>query len=516
MFMPLRKRRCHGRQGVSGSEGSASTGRGRPMKHASLLKPPRKTQTQRAEFIHRRLNAEASTPTTHTLSTLESLPVEVFEQIFFHCLELNLPRASPYLARALSRRTIYAALVLFAYYESESAQSQVETEHFLPAAYRRITKDERVRLQEGILRCRWFTLELFESCLPALSRLAMFECWHRERQVLEAKLEQESCHTETAARFPGPASHLPALDARLEMESYYKARKSYYGLKSENSGPYGTNTGQGYQAGLTLEDISETDIGPVNRDGYLPFIAIPTSRHEDGEPAGLEGRSILSVRALSVPILRGAPWTDAKIKLLQYFRQGLRHEPFDRSLFISAKALFDGMASAIVEGNETALLVLLELHDTVVKRPAPTRKEIGSHGEVITPPLNVLPLKLFHLVCRLESSTRMMSLLLRGGVESIPYDDEVITRWAMHTKAKSLSDEEVSMARWVLGYMEDTGFTNSQPGDRPSQARGSKLVSHVYPRPDGLTFTREIGYICLVLPTSSLWTINPTNALGDE
>ncbi|EXJ54633.1 hypothetical protein A1O7_09974 [Cladophialophora yegresii CBS 114405] len=512
MLMPLRKRHRRGRQ-VSDSSGSVSTGRGKPMKHASLLKPSRKTRTQQAELIHRQLNAASR---TYTPSTLESLANEILEQIFFHCLELNLPRASPYLARGLSRRPIYVALVLFAYYEPDSAQSQIETEHFLPAAYRIITRDERLRLQEGIPRCRWFTLELFESCLPTLSRLAMFECWHRERQELEAKLEQEPVHTGTAARFPKPASPSPVLNDKLEMESYYKARKSSYSLGDENSGTHGMDTGHGYQAALGLGDISEPVVGPANKDGYLPFIVTPTPRHEDGGSAAYEGRSILIVRTLPVHILRGAPWTDAKIKLLQYFRQGLRHEPFDRTLFVSPKALFDGMAGAIVEGNEKALLVLLELHATVVKRPAPIRKDVGFQEELISPPLNVLPLRLFHLACRLKSSTRIMYLLLRGGVESIPYDDEALTRWAMHTKAVSSSDEDVTMARWLLKYMEETESASTGPGDRLSRPRHSTTVSHVYRTPDGLTFTKEIGYICLDSPTSSLWRIHTKDALGDK
>jgi hypothetical protein len=431
---------------------------------------------------------------------LESLPVEVFEQIFFHCLELNLPRASPYLAGALSRPAIYSALILLAYYQSVLPLSRVETDHFLPAAYRRITRDERVRLQEGILRCRWFNLQLFESSLPALSRLTMFECWHLEKRVLEAMLEERSRQTEAAIRLPEPTSLLPALDDKLEMEGYYKARNSSCTVESQQSEHHGTSNGHEHQAALTTEDSLEPFVGPVSKDGYLPFIATATSWHDDGVPSNSKGRNILAVRALPVHILRGAPWTDTKIKLLQYFRQGMRYEAIERTLFISLEALFDGMASAIAEGNEKALLVLLELHATVVKCPAPICK-VGLHEEVINPPLNVLPLRLFHLVCELEASTRIMSLLLRGGVESIPYDDKALTRWAMHIKAGSVSDEEITMARWLLGYMEDIKSAND---------------SHVYPDPAGLTFTKEIGYICLDSLTSSLWTINPTTAPDNE
>ncbi|KAN0068259.1 hypothetical protein V8E54_009219 [Elaphomyces granulatus] len=41
---------------------------------------------------------------------LESLPVEIMRKIFFECLEINLPRASPYVVRILSGRHVYTAM----------------------------------------------------------------------------------------------------------------------------------------------------------------------------------------------------------------------------------------------------------------------------------------------------------------------------------------------------------------------------------------------------------------------
>ncbi|KAL1997619.1 hypothetical protein VTN02DRAFT_1258 [Thermoascus thermophilus] len=47
-------------------------------------------------------------------SRLESLPVELIQKIFLESLELNLPRASIHLARALSDPLIYTWLIRLA------------------------------------------------------------------------------------------------------------------------------------------------------------------------------------------------------------------------------------------------------------------------------------------------------------------------------------------------------------------------------------------------------------------
>jgi hypothetical protein len=47
----------------------------------------------------------------YNLSRIESLPVELIQEIFLHCLELNLPKASFVLGRALSDKRIYKALL---------------------------------------------------------------------------------------------------------------------------------------------------------------------------------------------------------------------------------------------------------------------------------------------------------------------------------------------------------------------------------------------------------------------
>ncbi|KAJ6150323.1 hypothetical protein N7471_001522 [Penicillium samsonianum] len=59
--------------------------------------------------------------TPRRISLLEALPVEIIEQIFLHSLNLNFPRASPFLSRALSGEHIYRALILLAFWNDALA-----------------------------------------------------------------------------------------------------------------------------------------------------------------------------------------------------------------------------------------------------------------------------------------------------------------------------------------------------------------------------------------------------------
>ncbi|KAL1987115.1 hypothetical protein VTN96DRAFT_4721 [Rasamsonia emersonii] len=101
------------------------------------------------------------------LSTLESLPVEVLQKIFFECLEINLPRASLHIARALSNPTIYTWLIRLAFSSpNESSRHDFFTPDFLPPPldFFALSSAERTNLQTAILQCRWSTLPLLRKC----------------------------------------------------------------------------------------------------------------------------------------------------------------------------------------------------------------------------------------------------------------------------------------------------------------------------------------------------------------
>ena len=99
--------------------------------------------------------------------TLESLPIEIIRKIFFESLEINLPRASPFISRILSDQHVYTWLIRLAFSSSnESSRDGFFTESFLPTPldFFALSPSDRANLQTSILECRWCTLPLMRRC----------------------------------------------------------------------------------------------------------------------------------------------------------------------------------------------------------------------------------------------------------------------------------------------------------------------------------------------------------------
>lgn len=106
--------------------------------------------------------------TVHTCtSRLESLPVEILQLIFLHSLEINLPRASPRLARALSNPVLYIWLIRLVFSSTNPGSREgFFTPDFLPPPldFWALEWEQRQKLQSTILACRWCTLPLMRRC----------------------------------------------------------------------------------------------------------------------------------------------------------------------------------------------------------------------------------------------------------------------------------------------------------------------------------------------------------------
>lgn len=138
------------------------------------------------------------------LSKLESLPIEIILRIFLYSLNVNFPRASPYVAAAVSNEQVYRLLILLAYWDNDAqydgGYNPTEDRAFggNPARYEDLgtypwrgnplystprilrplghdyvplTTDERKTLQRSILQCKWCTLDRLRRQLPDLTRL---------------------------------------------------------------------------------------------------------------------------------------------------------------------------------------------------------------------------------------------------------------------------------------------------------------------------------------------------------
>lgn len=113
---------------------------------------------------------------------LEALPVEIIEQVFLYCLNLNLPRASRVLATALSREHLYKVLIILAFWddrisEDQNPRSEPIDKVFLPLEYVPLQLEQRRTLQEQIFRCKWCTRERIQEQIPQMMNLTVHRQW---------------------------------------------------------------------------------------------------------------------------------------------------------------------------------------------------------------------------------------------------------------------------------------------------------------------------------------------------
>lgn len=380
-------------------------------------------------------NMEKST--TDNLSTLEKLPLELIQQIFFYALEINMPRASKHLQQALSTEPIFNALVTFAYFDDDGV-SPVEAKHFLPATYRTLDSTEKVWLQKGILSCRWCTYRRIRTCLPTLTRLVVVQAWHQEYASAESHQQgidaTQEPPLEVANETIRALAVLPKLTNGLELEQHFLAR-------------------------TTIEELgsNHTPLSHMQRQPFetlLPRIVTWTSSLDDnGVVHKTTDRSLstLAVRHIPKWLLCNTPWTDEQVEFLQLLRQGYTFVQDDLIMAISANAVFEGMKNAIQESHIVALKTLLEIHNALFKSGAWTFQTML--GPQLTPPTHhPLPVDLFHLALQQDSSSsELLSLLLRADIGSLPRDDEKVTAWAVHE-----SSHGNALAVWLLKHMEGT------------------------------------------------------------
>lgn len=405
--------------------------KGRPLKEDSIS-GQRSAALHKLQKYHsaksRKMAEEFS-----KLSTLEKLPVELIQQIFFHALEVNMPRASAHLREVLSTDAIFNALILLAYFDDDG-ESPVETRHFLPGEYRVLTCSEKVWLQKSVFSCRWCTYDRIVACLPALSRLAMVQAWHRESFLDESHDPGSTAQSidfivanDTIREF----ASLPSLMDETELEQHFLARTRLEDLGSSES--------------LTQS------AGHTNQT-YLPRIV--TWRSSSDDNGGIhkstdKSVSVLAARHIPSRILVDGPLVGDRLALLQLLRQGYTFVQDDHVMSISATAVFDSMRAAIRDSNVVGLKTLLELHCVLFKSGAWTFQSMMS--SVLTPPTHhPLPLDLFHQAARHGAhSSELMSLLVRTGIDVLPRDDAVVTAWTIY---KSQQDD--ALAKWLLKHME--------------------------------------------------------------
>lgn len=149
----------------------------------------------------------------HPCSRLESLPVEIIQSIFLYSLEINLPRASPYLSRALSNQVLYTWLIRLAFSSANPGSREAFfTPDFLPPPldFWGLSWQQRQHLQTALLACRWCTLPLLRQC----QREYVDHAIRRKCADLVFALDDQALLTDLRSRFDDLSDCDWAIDGR--------------------------------------------------------------------------------------------------------------------------------------------------------------------------------------------------------------------------------------------------------------------------------------------------------------
>ncbi|RDW78662.1 uncharacterized protein DSM5745_05514 [Aspergillus mulundensis] len=228
-------------------------------------------------------------------SRLEKLPAEIIQEIFLRCLEINLPRASIYLARALSDPTIYTWLVRLAFAKADGEGSTFLTEHFLPpcGVVGHIEPDELKELRTRILECRWCTLPLIRSC-----QLAFLN------HVIEYKRPEISIIPDDRPLLAGFAGWFDNLES---------CNKALNGQRGENDLALRANRPGHELDGSDSESSHDYNVAIWFRLGIIEIHAVGNN-----QPCGKSYFELPCCESSSIPDkLLCPPWTDQKLEFLQ-------------------------------------------------------------------------------------------------------------------------------------------------------------------------------------------------------
>ncbi|EFQ97229.1 hypothetical protein MGYG_00271 [Nannizzia gypsea CBS 118893] len=398
-----------GRPGpISTRANSDGTGRLPIPSKDTIIKPKFRTQFATINKINSRR------------SSLQSLPTEILEQIFFDCLEINLLHVFPRLAFAVSNECIYSRITMLAIWKEPISKHHIGDKatdielaglelvdeamdgaarpplelgkkeimkEFRPVGYRKLSRTEKARLQSQIFSCRWATLELISSCVVKCNEL---------QQLLIHGYESQR-------NVPDLINILRALESNL-LWSY-----------------------------------------PHSLD-FKENTALRTSLHYHNIKTMVPYRMSQNAACIfSIPekAIDKRPWTPRKLELFRLLRlllyQGTNsvpNQPYPREV------LHEGVHQAIIENRSGIVERLLELDEYCVRSIAFSFKGVPKNAGYD------IPSEHFLTAIRYSTMPDMMKTLVRASAESLPFDSSEITQWALEREEPSSP-----FYKWLLELM---------------------------------------------------------------
>ncbi|KAL6247175.1 hypothetical protein RBB50_005518 [Rhinocladiella similis] len=513
---------------------------GRPMKRTAALRPTARERAYRVQLVHGHAQLHVAAEVRKAeMSALESMPPEIIQDIFFKCMEVNMARASRSLGAVLTHERIFKSTINMAYFDDD-LESPIVKEHFKPGVYYPISLEHKIRLQQQILTCKWFSLELLEKCLPMLVHLTVVQArareirdqkalglsddaiahpfHHNKKQSLLGTVPDEHDEEALMAHYRAPCNFL-----HRSPDECYHCRHHLHHYHRQVSEP---NRQEPDRQEQSSDSESDSDSASDTRDTELeeedwppnPRIWVWKCRADQQGRLHKEmerGISVLAVRALPDCVLDVPRWTDDRINLLKLLRQGMRYLHHDQVLEISAEALFRGLRTALRQRNEDATLVLLELHYATMRAHlAPPRFAEGQRApeeprldDLVGPFVHPLPQALIlDALPPVDSkrefnplTLRLLSYMISEGIDSVEHKHPRLSGWGIAAYNKSGNPEKAKeMGLWVIGQMFRTVHHMLREGE-PLFVNGRAACneSQAVPWPwDSINFTNRVKYDC--------------------
>lgn len=325
------------------------------------------------------------------LSNLESLPVELIEKIFLYSLNVDLPRASPRLATAVSNEQVYRLFILLAFWDNDYSVYDNWNHHLTKAAkpsennispaqlasgrlrdseytwsqtlsiyrilrplgrdYVPLTYDERRALQSAILRCKWCTNDRIRRQLPDLSQL-IFTRWFVDYGYTFESRESEDC--------------VEMLQGSQELSGIFEGLGQRYIEETEEQEEEDEylNCELCFKMGEFFEFVYFNGINYIPPWGHLRRLWLPVLSLREITPSLLRA----DIDAGHKGLVRGS-FTDAHTDFLEtllYSGQMLpqsqvRNDIYTDQVTYCKEALQDGIQVAVSTNNPRALDILLKI-----------------------------------------------------------------------------------------------------------------------------------------------------------
>lgn len=271
---------------------------------------------------------KASLSTRHRgQAPLERLPIELLDEIFLQCLNLNLPRASFTIGQKLATKHVLTQLVLKTCSAGSTLEYPGDSVTLFPTA------SEHAKFQSAVLRFRWMTLDFLRQCVPE---------YFVKTLVRELGARQ--------LRWLGSGCIVTKKTAPLIRQYFYDRMH----VSDRQQDDYWEETWE------ELEPARLVKLAFWPEDGGV-ILQIEYAERQRGARSHWNWSVLSCMGGCLIPekLLHG-PWTDGKVDFLRIVIQA--NASIDWLGTVTGEVAEQGLVDAIREGNVKAVSTLLSYH----------------------------------------------------------------------------------------------------------------------------------------------------------